>query len=171
MTAWDWLIVFVLNGGIILYGLYLSRGMRSSADWFLAGRRLPWWLVGLSMYATAIDASDLIADSGGTYTLGMSVFVANWVGVVGGWVLAIIGTTVFLTLTVASGWDTLTAWSVVGAIALVASIYTALGGLRSVAITDALQFGVMTLAGLVIWFIVWGQSRRMDGYRGPPRRC
>ena len=37
MTAWDWLIVLVLNGGIILYGLHLSRGMRSSADWFLIG--------------------------------------------------------------------------------------------------------------------------------------
>jgi SSS family solute:Na+ symporter len=54
----------------------------------LAGRSLPWWLVGLSMYATAIDSSDLVADSGGTYTLGFSVFVANWVGVVGGWALA-----------------------------------------------------------------------------------
>ena len=212
MTAWDWILVLVLNGGIILYGLHLSRGMRSSADWFLAGRQLPWWLVGLSMYATAIDASDLVADSGGTYTLGMSVFVANWVGVVGGWVLAgffvflpmyrigtytnaeylearfgvavrvicafvqvqyrtlvlaIIGTTVFLTLTVASGWDAVTAWTVVGAIALVASIYTALGGLRSVAVTDALQFGVMTLAGLVIWFIVWG---KVGGWSGVEER-
>ena len=58
------------------------------ADWFLAGRQLPWWLIGLSMYATAIDSSDLVADSGGTDTMGLSVMVANWVGVLGGWVLA-----------------------------------------------------------------------------------
>ena len=38
--------------------------------------------------ATAIDASDLVADSGGTYTLGMSVFIADWVGVVAGWAIA-----------------------------------------------------------------------------------
>ena len=40
------------------------------------------------MYATAIDASDLVADSGGTYTLGLTYFVTNWVGTVVGWVLA-----------------------------------------------------------------------------------
>ena len=84
----DWSIVIILNGGTILYGLYLSRDVRSSADWFLAGRQLPWWLIGLSMYATAIDSSDLVADSGGTDTMGLSVMAANWVGVLGGWALA-----------------------------------------------------------------------------------
>lgn len=44
MGVLDWSIVIILNGGTILYGLYLSRGVRSSADWFLAGRQLPWWL-------------------------------------------------------------------------------------------------------------------------------
>ena len=76
------------DSSTILYGLYLSQDVRSSADWFLAGRQLPWWLIGLSMYATAIDSSDLVADSGGTDTMGLSVMVANWVGVLGGWVLA-----------------------------------------------------------------------------------
>ncbi len=212
MGALDWSIVIILNGGTILYGLYLSRGVRSSADWFLAGRRLPWWLVGLSMYATAIDSSDLVADSGGTYTMGLSVMAANWVGVIGGWalagffvflpmyrigmytnaeylearfgaaarvlcafvqvqyrtlVLAIIGTSVFLTLSVVCGWDSVTAWSVVVGIAVLATIYTAFGGLRSVAVTDALQFGIMTAAGLIIWFSVWDD---VGGWEGTERR-
>jgi len=210
MGLLDWGIVVILNGGTILYGLYLSRGVRSSADWFLAGRRLPWWLVGLSMYATAIDSSDLVADSGGTYTMGLSVMTANWVGVIAGWVLAgffvflpmyrvgiytnaeylearfgatvrvlcafvqvqyrtlvlaIIGTSVFLTLSVVCGWDTTTSWSVVVGIAILATIYTAFGGLRSVAVTDALQFGIMSAAGLVIWFSVWGAVDGWDGTR------
>jgi len=46
-----------LNGSIIAYGFYLARGSQSSADWFLGGRSLPWWIVGISMYATASDAS------------------------------------------------------------------------------------------------------------------
>ena len=202
MSALDWGIVLVLNGLIIAYGLYLSRGVVASTDWFLAGRRLPWWLVGLSMYATAIDSSDLVADSGGAYTLGIGVMIMNWVGVVGGWglgaffimlpmyragmytnaeylearfgvaarvicafvqvqyrtlVLGLIATAAFLTLSIVSGWSDSAAWGLVGGIAVLAAIYTAFGGLRSVAVTDTLQFGVMTLAGLIIWFMVWGQ--------------
>ena len=70
MSGLDWGVVLLLNGSIVAYGFYLSRGVVASTDWFLSGRRLPWWLVGLSMYATAIDSSDLVADSGGAYTLG-----------------------------------------------------------------------------------------------------
>ena len=212
MSLWDWSLVLILNGAIIVYGFYLSRGVRSSTDWFLGGRALPWWLVGLSMYATAIDSSDLVADSGGTYTLGFSYFVANWVGVVFGWViaafyvllpmyrlgmytnaeylearygatvrvlcafvqvqyrtlvLAIIATTVYLTLSIVCGWEGTSAWGAVVAVALIATVYTALGGLRSVAVTDALQFGVMTIAGLVVWFIVFGE---VGGWEGVERR-
>ena len=202
MSGLDWGIVLLLNGSIVAYGLYLSRGVVSSTDWFLAGRRLPWWLVGLSMYATAIDSSDLVADSGGAYTLGIGVMIINWVGVVGGWALAaffvmlpmyragmytnaeylearfgvavrvicafvqvqyrtmvlgLIATAAFLTLSIVSGWSASASWGVVGGIAVLAAIYTAFGGLRSVAVTDTLQFGVMTLAGLLIWSLVWGQ--------------
>ena len=185
--------------------------IKTGKDWFLAGRSLPWWLVGLSMYATAIDASDLIADSGGTYTLGMRYFVTNWVGIVLGWalaafvvippmyraamytnaeylearfgpavrvlcaliqvqyrtlVLAIIATTLYLTLSIVCGWGG-SAWWMVVAIAVLATVYTSLGGLRSVAVTDSLQFGVMTIAGLVIWCMVWQQ---VDGWSGVERR-
>jgi SSS family solute:Na+ symporter len=216
MTLIDWLIIILLNGPIIVYGIWLSRGVRSSADWFLAGRALPWWLVGVSMYATAIDASDLVADSGGTYTLGLSYFVTNWVGIVGGWllgafviypsiyragmytnaeylearfgpsvrvlcvfiqvqyrtlVLAIIATTLYLTLSIVCGWGT-SAWWAVAVIAALATVYTALGGLKSVAVTDSLQFVVMTVAGLIIWGLVWnqaggwgGMSERLDDHQ------
>ena len=42
MSLFEWILVCVLNGSIIAYGLYLSRGVKTSSDWFLAGRRLPW---------------------------------------------------------------------------------------------------------------------------------
>lgn len=88
MSWLDWLIVIVLNGGVVVSGLVAARGISRASDWFLAGKSLPFWLVGISMYATAIDSSDLIADSGGTYLLGIRYFAVNWVGCVLGWVLA-----------------------------------------------------------------------------------
>ena len=48
-------------------------------------------------------------------------------------------------------------------IAVFASIYTAFGGLRSVAVTDSLQFVVMTIAALLIWFIIWNQVGGWSG--------
>jgi len=49
--AIDWLLVIVLNGAVIAYALWPQRGVRagahSSREWFLAGRSLPWWVVGL----------------------------------------------------------------------------------------------------------------------------
>ena len=139
------------------------------------------------MYATAIDSSDLVADSGGRpwrplvlpsiYRAGIYTNAQYLEARFGPavrvicaliqvqyrtLVLAIIATTLYLTFSIVCGWGT-GAWWAVAAIALVASIYTALGGLRSVAVTDVLQFGVMAIAGLVIWVVVWNQVGGWDG--------
>jgi SSS family solute:Na+ symporter len=87
MSAIDWTLVVGLNGAIIVHALFGARRAENSRDWFLAARSLPWWIVGLSAFATAIDSSDLVADSGGVYSLGIRYFVTNWVGTVLGWVL------------------------------------------------------------------------------------
>ena len=70
MTLLDWSIVIFLNGAVIVYALRLGRNTKTSGDWFLAGKTLPFWIVGLSLYATLIDSADLIADTGGAYSLG-----------------------------------------------------------------------------------------------------
>ena len=41
----------------------------------------------MSLYATLIDSADLVADTGGAYSLGVRLFVPNLVGVIGGWLL------------------------------------------------------------------------------------
>lgn len=87
MAAIDWTLVVLLNGAVVLYALLGPRASATSRDWFLGGRSLPWWVVGVSAFATAIDSSDLVADSGGVYSLGIAYFVTNWVGTVGGWLL------------------------------------------------------------------------------------
>lgn len=208
MTLLDWLIVVVLNGSVIVYALVRSRNTHSSGDWFLAGRSLPFWIVGMSLYATLIDSADLVADTGGAYSLGVRLFVPNLVGVIGGWLLlahviaipmyrrgmytnaeylearfgvgarvisvlvqvlyrtvmiGMISTAIFLTLTVVCGWGDSQAWLCVVAVALIATIYTMAGGLRSVAITDALQALVILVATIVIFGTV---SKEVGGWSG-----
>jgi len=61
---WDWVIIaayFLLTLGI---GLWASRGSRNNAhSFFLAGGKMPWWLLGVSMVATTFstDTPNLVA--------------------------------------------------------------------------------------------------------------
>ena len=50
---------------------------------------------------------------------------------------------------------------------MLATIYTAFGGLRSVAVTDALLFGIMTAAGLIVWVSLW---QDVEGWSGTEER-
>ena len=199
MTPLDWLIVIVANGAIVGYGLYLARGTTTSYDWFLAAKGLPWWIVGLSMFATAVDSGDYVAVVGGAYTFGLSNLTTWWLGIPIGWfvvsyfvflplyrggmftnaeyleyrfgpsvrllsaliqvqyrtnVLGNIAFSLYLTFSILTGWGTETWWFVVG-IALASAAYTAAGGLKSVAVTDALQSIGMFLAALILWVVLW----------------
>ena len=87
MTTLDWIIVLALNGPVILFALLKSGSTKTSKDWFLAGRTLPWWIVGLSLYATLVDSTDLVVDSGATYGGGVKFYLINWIGCVAGWLL------------------------------------------------------------------------------------
>ena len=88
MTLLDWFIVLIVNGSIICYGLYLARGTSSSSEWFLADRSLPWWAVGLSMFATNVDNADLVGVTGKTFTEGIHVITVYALGSAVGGILA-----------------------------------------------------------------------------------
>lgn len=71
MTAIDWSLValyFAVSIGIALY--YCRRAGRSTSEYFLGGRNMPWYLAGVSMVATTFAAdtplavTELVADSG-----------------------------------------------------------------------------------------------------------
>ncbi len=84
MSWLDWLIVLVLNGSVIGYGFYLARNTKTSSDWFLGGRTLPWWVLGLSIFATSVDNADAVSLVGYAYNNGMHIItVFTLAGVVG----------------------------------------------------------------------------------------
>ena len=208
MTTLDWLIVIAINGAVVAYGLYLARDTRTTSDWFLAARSLPWWIVGLSLFATAIDSSDYVAILGGAYQYGVSNLATWWLGLPIGWflvtfvilipvyrtgmftnaeyleyrfgptarllsaliqlqyrtnVLGNVAFSLFLTFAAVTGLGREKTWALVVAIAMSAAIYTALGGLKAVAVTDAIQSVFMIGAAGILWLVVWGDVGGWSG--------
>ncbi len=65
MQTIDWLIVLGFFLIYLLIGLYFAkRAGANSAEFFLSGRNMPWWLLGVSMVATTFstDTPNLVTD-------------------------------------------------------------------------------------------------------------
>ena len=61
----DWVIVVVYGVASLIIGLlFTKRAGRSLEQYFLSGRKLPWWLLGTSMVATTFstDTPNLVTD-------------------------------------------------------------------------------------------------------------
>ena len=65
LTGIDWIIIGAFMVVVIMIGLIVSRTAgKSSADFFLGGRSMPWWLLGVSMVACTFscDTPNLVTD-------------------------------------------------------------------------------------------------------------
>ncbi|MEM7180455.1 MAG: sodium/solute symporter [Spirochaetota bacterium] len=51
---------------------------RTSEDFFLAGRSLPWWVIGTSLIASNISAEQLIGMSGSAFASGIAIVSYEW---------------------------------------------------------------------------------------------
>jgi len=65
---------------VIAGGLWVSRGIKSSKDYFLAGKTLPWWAVGMSLVVSAIGAKDMIGLAGDGYRYGLVMMNFDFIG-------------------------------------------------------------------------------------------
>jgi solute:Na+ symporter, SSS family len=76
LAGLDWLIIIAYLIFTMGMGIYFSRRASGSIDdYFLAGRRLPWWLAGTSLVATTFAADTPLAVSGFVRTGGI---YENW---------------------------------------------------------------------------------------------
>ena len=67
----DWLIIFSFFGIFILIGFITSKKSgENSKEFFLSGRNMPWWMLGISMVATTFSAdtpnlvSNIVRENG-----------------------------------------------------------------------------------------------------------
>ena len=77
LSSADWIIIGLILLTVLLIGIWSSRSSGKSAEeYFLSGRNMPWWLLGISMVATTFsaDTPNFVAD------------VVRQNGVAGNWV-------------------------------------------------------------------------------------
>ncbi len=196
MTYLDWAIIIAVNLTIVAYGVKRAQTTKTVVEWFLAGSRLPWWIVGMSAFATAVDAGDYVVVAGGAYSFGLSNLATWWLGLTVGWVLVsnfvfipmfrtgmftnaewleyrfgpwtralsvfiqvqyrtnVLGNiawSLYLTLTIVAGLGPGSSWTVGTLIAAFSATYSARGGLKTVAVTNVLQYAAMATASFLLW--------------------
>lgn len=78
----DWLIMLVYFAFVLGIGFALKRYMRTSNDFFLAGRSIPAWVCGLAFISANLGAQEVIGmgASGAKYGINTSHFY--WIGAV-----------------------------------------------------------------------------------------
>lgn len=80
------IIDYVVFIGYIVFivglGLWVSREKKghekTSEDYFLAGKSLPWWAIGASLIAANISAEQFIGMSGSGFAIGLAIASYEW---------------------------------------------------------------------------------------------
>ncbi len=72
MTPIDWVVFAFYLAFIVALGIWVGRrGSVTARGFFVAGRTMPWWAVGLSVMATQASAITVIGTTGKAYTDGL----------------------------------------------------------------------------------------------------
>ncbi|MEM7374250.1 MAG: sodium/solute symporter [Bacteroidota bacterium] len=69
---------------VIGVSLYKSGKKSTDEDYFLAGRKLTWWLIGISIIATNVSSEHFVGQAGQGFRDGVGLAIATW-----GWLAAI----------------------------------------------------------------------------------
>ena len=78
----DWLVVMLYAGGLVVFGMLMSRRHVGPVDYFLASRATLWPVIGLALLASNMSSTALVGLAGGAYSIGISVYDYEWSAVV-----------------------------------------------------------------------------------------
>jgi SSS family transporter len=74
-TALDYVCLGAYLAALLAMGFYFSRREKTTADYFLAGRRIPWWAAGISLFGTQLSAITFMAAPAKVYATDWAYFV------------------------------------------------------------------------------------------------
>lgn len=88
LASLDYAVIVAYLIGTLTLGLYIGSKIKTGSDYFLAGRRLPWWAIGMSLVATDIGAVDIVGTGGAAHKHGLVVGNFEWIGCVPAMIIA-----------------------------------------------------------------------------------
>ena len=88
MHPLDLIIIVGYLALITFVGLRLAGRVKSARDFFLAGRSLSWWVIGLSIIGTNIGANSYVGAAGNAFSIGIAQANFEWIGAIPAMILA-----------------------------------------------------------------------------------
>ncbi len=86
LQALDLTVVVVYAIVLMVLAQWVSREKagheKTSSDYFLAGRALPWWAIGASLIAANISAEQIIGMSGSAWVMGIAIGAYEWMSAI-----------------------------------------------------------------------------------------
>lgn len=165
----DYSIIVLYIIALVAMGFYFSRREKGSDDYFVGGRKVPWWAVGVSLYATGTSAISFMAISGRTYSANWLYFTSIFFGLMLAAVVAIILVPLIRKLNVISTYEYLemrfhVSVRLIGSLIL---IFTQLGSRMSVVLfLPALALSKVTGISVVESVIAMGIIATVYTYMG-----
>jgi SSS family solute:Na+ symporter len=81
----DYIIFGIYALVILSVGLWVSRSKgkeKTTEDYFLASKSLPWWAIGASLIAANISAEQFIGMSGSGFAVGLAIASYEWMAAI-----------------------------------------------------------------------------------------
>lgn len=99
LSLWDGVAFAAFLITVIGISLYASRKEKDSEDYFLAGRSLTWWLIGISLIASNISTEHFVGMAGAGFGgMGLAVASYEWIAAIALIVMGFVLLPIFLRL-------------------------------------------------------------------------
>ncbi len=73
----DYSVIVIYLAGIMTVGLWMARRQKTTADYFIASRRIPAWAVGFTLMATVISSASFVGHPGAVFAKNLYLLPAH----------------------------------------------------------------------------------------------
>ena len=201
----DWIMILAYGALMLLVGVYCIRFSRQGVSYFAGGRKIPWWVSGISGWMSAFSAYVFVGLASKIYSVGIAplfhilfsmafawlvgsfVWARRWrkTGIITvpeymenrfnlmtrqvfAWVVVPFrilddGVKCYSTALIIATVFGIPYWFSITGLSLITIIYTMIGGLWAVMITDIVQFVILVVVVFVVLPVGLDKIGWMDG--------